>query len=56
MATTIKAIPTLYGVEAERFRQIADAVENRFDKCKGTDWTPSSAVQQAREMWANMIR
>ena len=30
MATAIKAIPTLYGNEARRFRDMADEVERKF--------------------------
>ena len=32
MATAIKAIPTLYGEEARRFRNLADKAERRFDR------------------------
>ena len=56
MATAIKAIPTLYGADAERFREAADAAERRFDACGNVDWNNSPAVQQARRIWANMIR
>ena len=31
MATTIKAIPTLYGEEARRFREMADETERHYD-------------------------
>jgi len=31
MATAIKAIPTLYGDEARRFREMADETERKFD-------------------------
>ena len=37
MATAIKAIPTLYGEEARRFRELADEAERRFDKCPRRD-------------------
>ncbi len=32
MATAIKAIPTLYGEEARRFRDMADEVERNYDR------------------------
>ena len=31
MALAIKAIPTLYGEEARRFRELADETERKFD-------------------------
>lgn len=31
MALAIKAIPTLYGEEARRFREMADETEHRYD-------------------------
>ena len=31
MALAIKAIPTLYGDEARRFREMADEMERKFD-------------------------
>ena len=31
MATAIKAIPTLYGDAARRFRELADETERKFD-------------------------
>lgn len=31
MAIAIKAIPTLFGEEARRFRDMADAVEHEYD-------------------------
>ena len=31
MALEIKAIPTLYGEEARRFREMADEAERRYD-------------------------
>ena len=34
MATEIKAIPTLYGEEARRFQEMANAVEERYDPKK----------------------
>ncbi len=44
MATQIKAIPTLYGKEARRFRDMADEVERRYamrppkDRTKDSDY------------------
>ncbi len=32
MATAIKAIPTLFGEEARRFRDMADEVERNYDR------------------------
>jgi hypothetical protein len=34
MATAIKAIPTLYGDEARRFQEMANAVEDTYDPHK----------------------
>ena len=34
MATAIKAIPTLYGDEARRFQEMANAVEDNYDPHK----------------------
>lgn len=33
MALEIKAIPTLYGEEAQRFRKMAEESERNFDTC-----------------------
>ena len=40
MATAIKAIPTLYGDEARRFQEMANAVEDSYDPHKKRVMTP----------------
>ena len=40
MATAIKAIPTLYGDEARRFQEMANAVEDSYDPHKERVMTP----------------
>ena len=40
MATAIKAIPTLYGEEARRFQEMANAVEDSYDPHKERVMTP----------------
>ena len=40
MATAIKAIPTLYGEEARRFQEMANAVEDNYDPHKKRVMTP----------------
>jgi hypothetical protein len=37
MATAIKAIPTLYGEEATRFRQMAEEAERRYESAPARD-------------------
>jgi len=37
MATAIKAIPTLFGEEARRFRDMADATERRYEASSKVD-------------------
>lgn len=54
MATAIKAIPTLYGKEAERFLLAAQAAEQRYD-AQPHNTNTDTAVLQARQIWANMI-
>ncbi len=39
MATAIKAIPTLYGDAARRFRDLADEAERRYDERPKRDIT-----------------
>ena len=39
MALAIKAIPTLYGDEARRFREMADETERKFDMRPKRDLT-----------------
>ena len=56
MATAIKAIPTLYGEEAERFLTAAEAAERRYDERGPIDRAQTQGVQTARLIWANMMR
>lgn len=56
MATAIKAIPTLYDEEAERFLRAAEAAERRYDERGPIDWSKSRGVQTARQIWANMMQ
>ena len=37
MATAIKAIPTLYGEEATRFRQMVEEAERRYESVSVRD-------------------
>jgi len=57
MATAIKAIPTLYGEDAERFLAAAEAAERRYDERGPVDWSQSASVQMVRRMFdpANML-
>ncbi len=57
MATAIKAIPTLYGEDAERFLAAAEAAERRYDEREPIDWSQSAGVQMVRRMFdpANML-
>ena len=50
MATAIKAIPTLYGDEARRFRDIADEAERRCEAVGHTHRDSSPFVISMREM------
>lgn len=56
MATAIKAIPTLYGEDAERFLNAAKAAEKRYDERGPVDWSQTRGVQTARQIWANMMQ
>ena len=56
MATAIKAIPTLYGDEAERFLAAAQATEKRYAEHGSIDWSKDSGVLTARRIWANMMQ
>ena len=56
MATAIKAIPTLYGEDAERFLAAAQATEKRYAKHGPIDWSKDSGVLMARQIWANMMQ
>jgi len=50
MATAIKAIPTLYGKEARRFRDLADEAERRYDAATFQDRNKNPFVISMREM------
>lgn len=56
MATAIKAIPTLYGEEAIRFKKRAEEVECKFKSQPSIDWDKNPGVIAARKMWAEMVR
>ena len=56
MAIAIKAIPTLYGEEAVRFKKHADEAERNYKARPRTDWSKSPGVIEARKMWAEMER
>jgi hypothetical protein len=50
MATAIKAIPTLYGKEARRFRELADEAERRYEAAGPKDRDCDPFVISMREM------
>lgn len=50
MATAIKAIPTLYGEEATRFRQMAEDAERRFESAPVRDRKSDPYVINMRNM------
>ncbi|MBQ6031463.1 MAG: hypothetical protein IJL29_00405 [Prevotella sp.] len=50
MATAIKAIPTLYGEEARRFRNLADKAERRFDSRPMRDITKDPRYHAMRKI------
>ena len=50
MATAIKAIPTLYGEEARRFREMADETERRYETATRQDRDSNPFVISMREM------
>ena len=50
MATAIKAIPTLYGEAARRFRDMADEAEREFDMRPKRDITKEPEYVAMREM------
>ncbi len=56
MATAIKAIPTLYGEEAIRFKKRAEEVERKFKSQPSIDWDKNPGVIAVRKMWAEMVR
>ena len=50
MATAIKAIPTLYGEEARRFREMADEAERRYESMPRRDHNSDPFVISMRNM------
>lgn len=56
MATAIKAIPTLYGEDAVRFKKRADEVERQFRSQPKIDWDKNPGVIAARKLWAEMVK
>ena len=50
MATAIKAIPTLYGDAARRFRDMADEAEIRYERSEKKDRDNDPFVIAMREM------
>ena len=50
MATAIKAIPTLYGNEARRFRDMADEAECRYEAVGPQNRDNNPFVISMREM------
>ena len=50
MATTIKAIPTLYGNEAHRFRLMADEIEQKYDQRPKRDLTTDPRYMAMRRI------
>jgi len=50
MATAIKAIPTLYGEEATRFRQMAEEAERRYESAPERDRKSDPYVINMRNM------
>ncbi len=50
MATAIKAIPTLYGKEARRFRDMADEAERRYEAASPQDRNNDPFVIAMRDM------
>lgn len=50
MATIIKSIPTLYGSEATRFQNEADAIEEIYDKTPKRNRESDPYVQSMRRM------
>ena len=50
MATAIKAIPTLYGDAARRFRDLADEAEMRYERSEKKDRDKDPFVIAMREM------
>lgn len=50
MALAIKAIPTLYGDEARRFRDMADATEREYDLRPKRDITQDPRYRAMRKI------
>lgn len=50
MALAIKAIPTLYGDEARRFRDMADEAERQYDLCPKRDITEDPRYRSMRKI------
>lgn len=50
MATAIKAIPTLYGDEARRFREMADETERKFEMRPKRDITADPRYKAMRKI------
>ena len=50
MATAIKAIPTLYGEEATRFRQMAEEAERNYESTPKRDRNSDPFVISMRNM------
>ena len=55
MATAIKAIPTLYGEDAIRFKKKADETERCYKDSPKIDWGNNPKVLEVRKIWAEMI-
>ena len=54
MATAIKAIPTLYGEEAIRFKKRAEEAERKYKAQPKIDWNKNPEVLAVRKLWAEM--
>lgn len=50
MATAIKAIPTLYGEEARRFREMAEEAERKYASLPKRDFTKDSRYIAMRKI------
>lgn len=55
MATAIKAIPTLYGEAARRFRDMADEAEREFDMQPKRDITKDPSYMLCAGFWKGRI-
>lgn len=54
MATAIKAIPTLYGKEARRFRDMADEAERRYAMRPKRDITKDPIALTTLGYWSEI--